>query len=171
MGMGKSGNSDRFIFLGSKITVDGDCSHEIKRRLLLGRKAMINLKSIKKVRHHSADKSLYSQSYGFSSSQVQMWELDHKEGWEPKNRCFRIVVLEKILESPLDSREIKPVSPKRNQPWIFNGRTDAEAEAPILWLPDVKSRLITQWTWLWENSGGYWRTGKPSMLQFMGSIR
>ena len=109
-----------FIFLCSKITADGNCSHDIKRRLLLGRKAMTNLKSIKKVRHHSADKSLYSQSYGFSSSQVQMWELDHKEGWEPKNWCFRIVVLEKILESPLDSREIKPVSPKRNQPWIFN---------------------------------------------------
>ena len=71
-----------------------------------------------------------------------MWELDHKEGWEPKNWCFLIVVLEKTLESPLDSKEIKPVNPKGNQPWIFIGRTDAEADAPILWPPDVKSQLI-----------------------------
>ena len=84
----------------------------------------------------------YSQSYSFSSSCVQMWELDYKEGWAPKNWCFWTMVLEKTLKSPLDSKEIKPVNPKRNQPWIFIGRTDAEAEAPILWLPDVKSQLI-----------------------------
>ena len=83
-----------------------------------------------------------SQSYGFSSSHVQMWELDHKEGWALKNWCFQNVVLEKTLVSPLDSKEIKPVNPKGNQPCIFIGRTDVEAEGPILWPPDEKSQLI-----------------------------
>ena len=96
---------------------------------------------IKKQKHHFADKGPYSQSYGFSSSHVKMWELDHKEGWVLKNWCFRTLVL-KTLESPLDCKEIKPVKPKGNQPWIFIGRTDAKAEAPILWPPDVMSRLI-----------------------------
>ena len=82
--------------------------------------------------NHFANRVPYSQSYGFSSSHVWMWELDHKEGWEPKNWCFLIVVLEKTLESPLDSKEIKQVNPKENQPWIFIGRTDAKAEAPVL---------------------------------------
>ena len=89
-----------------------------------------------------ADKGLYSQSYGFSSSVVWMWELDHKESWAEKNWCFWTVVLEKVLESPLDCKEIKPVNPKGNQPWIFIVRTDAETETPILWPPDVKSWLI-----------------------------
>ena len=97
---------------------------------------------IKKQRHHFANKDPSSQSYGFSSSRVWMWELDYKESWVPKNWCFWIVVLEKTLQSPLDSKEVKPVNPKGNQSWIFIGRTDAEAEAPILWPPDVKSRLI-----------------------------
>ena len=97
---------------------------------------------IKKQRHHFANKGPSNQSYGFSSSRVQMWELDHKEGWTPKNWYFRTVVLEKTLESPLDSKEIKRVNPKGDQPWIFIGRTDAEAEAPILWPPGVKSWLI-----------------------------
>ena len=131
-----------FIFLGSKITADGDCSHEIKRCLLLGRKAMTNLDSVIKPRHHFTDKGLYSQSYGSSSSHACIWELDHKEVWVLKNWCFWILMLEKTLESPLDCKEIKPVNPKGNQPWIFIGRTDAEAEAPILWPSDVKSRLI-----------------------------
>ena len=101
-----------FIFLGSKITVDGDCSHEIKRCLLPGRKAMTNLDSIlKKQRHHFASKGSYSQIYDFSSR-----ELDYKEGWELNNWCFWNVVLEKTLESPLDSKEIKPINPKGNQP-------------------------------------------------------
>ena len=100
-----------FIFLGSKITADGDCSHEIKRCLLLGRKAMTNLDSILKSRHYFANKSPPSQSYGFSSSHVQIWELDHREGWASKNWCFWIAVLEKTLEGPLDNK-IKPVSPK-----------------------------------------------------------
>ena len=133
-----------------------------------------------------------SQSYGFYSSHVQMWELDHKEGWAPKNWCFRTVVLKKTLERPLDSREIKPVNPKGNQPWIIIGRADAEGDAPILWPPDLKSRLIrkdpdarkrltaggeggdigwgvwmvspTQSTWVWVNSGRQGRTGKPGVL-------
>ena len=101
-----------FILLGSKITVDGDCSHEIKRRLLLGRKTMTNLNSILKSRHHFADKCSYHQSYTSSSSHVQKWELDHKDGWTLKNWCFQIVVLEKPLESPLECKEIfKAVNP------------------------------------------------------------
>ena len=97
-----------FIFLGSKITADGDSSHEIKRHLLFGRKTMTNLDSILKNRHHFANKGPYSQSDSFSSSQVQMWELDHKEGWALKNWCFQVVVLEKTLESPLGCKKIKP---------------------------------------------------------------
>ena len=130
---------------------------------------------VKKQRYHFADKDPCSQSFGFSSSHVCMWKLDDKEGWVLKNLCFWIVV----LESPLDCK-IKLVSPKGNQPWIFIGKTDAEAEAPILWLPDVKSWLTgktlmlgkiegsmrreqrrwdgwmaspTQWTWVYANSG------------------
>ena len=95
----------------------------------------------KKQRHHFVNKGPHSQSYGFSSSHVWMWEFDHKEGWVLKNWCFWIAVLEKTLESPLDSKEIKPVNPKGNKPWITIGRTDAEAEAPIVRSPDVKNRL------------------------------
>ena len=120
-----------FIFLGSKITADGDCSHEIRRHLFLD-----------KLRHHFANKGSYKEGYGLSSSHVCTWELDHKEGRAPKKWCFQTVVLEKILESPWDSREIKPINPKGNQCWIFIGRADAEAEAPILWPPDVKRWLI-----------------------------
>ena len=95
---------------------------------------------IKEQRHYTADKGPSNHSYGFSSSHIQMWELDHEEGWALKNWCFRIVVLEKTLESPLDCKEIKPVNPKGNQPWIFIGRTNWEA--PILWPPEAKSQLI-----------------------------
>ena len=135
-----------FILRGSQITADGDCSHEIKRCLLLGRKTMTNFywQHIKKQRHYFADKGLSSQSYGFSRSHVWMWELDYKEGWAPKNWCFWTVVLEEALESPLDCKEIQPVHPKGNQSWIFIGRTDAEAEAPGLWSPDVENWLIRQ---------------------------
>ena len=97
---------------------------------------------IKKQRYHFANKSPYSQSYVFSSSHVRMWELDNKESWALKNWCFWAVVLEKTVESPLDCREIKPVIPKGDQSWVFSGRTDAEAEAPILWPLDVKSQVI-----------------------------
>ena len=94
-----------------------------------------------------------SQSYGFSSIHVYMWVLDHKEGWALKNWCFQIVVLEKTLESPLDCKEIKLVNPKGNQPWIFSGRTDAEAEASILWPPDVKNWFL----WKDSDAGKDWR--------------
>ena len=106
-----------------------------------GRKAMTNLDSIVKSRDITLPtKATYSEIYGFSSSHVWTWELDHKEGWAPKNWCFQIVVLEKTLESPMDCKEIQPVNPKGNQPWIFIGKTDAEA--PILWPPDTNSQLI-----------------------------
>ena len=108
---------------------------------------------IKKQRHYFANKGPSSQSYGFSSSHGWMWELDHKEGWAPKNWCFWTVVLEKTLESPLNSKKIKPLNPKGNQSWIFIGRTDAEAEAPILWPPDVKS----QFTGKDPDTGKDWR--------------
>ena len=128
-----------FIFLGSKITADGDCSHEIKRRLLLGRKAMTNLRSILKSRDITlSTKFRLVKAMVFP---VVMWELDHKESWAPKNWCFWTVVLEKTLESPLDCKEIQPVNPKGNQSWIFIGRTDAEAQVPTLWPPDAKNWL------------------------------
>ena len=105
---------------------------------------------VKKQRLHFVDKGLYSQSCSFSRSHVWMWQLDYKEGWVP-NWCFRNVVLKKTLESSLDSKEIKPVNPKGNQPWIFTGRTDVKAEAPILWPPDVKSQLtVKKKAWCWE---------------------
>ena len=97
---------------------------------------------IKKQRYYFANKGLHSQSYGFSSGHVWMWELDHKESWAPKNWCFWTVVLEKTLESPLYCKEIKSVNPKGNQSWIFIGRTDGEAETPILWPPNAKNWLI-----------------------------
>ena len=130
-----------FIFLDSKITVDDDCSHEIKRHLLLGRKAMTNLDTVLKSKDITLLTKVYIV-YGFSSSHVQMWKLNHKKDWALKNWCFQIVVLAKTLERPLDCKEIKPVNPKGNQPWILVGRTDAETEAPILWTPDTKSWLI-----------------------------
>ena len=131
-----------FIFGGPKITADGDCSHEIKRHLLLGRKVMANLDNILKSRDYFANKGPSSQGYGFSSDHVWMRDLDYKGSWAPKNWCFWTVVLEQPLESPLDCKEIQPVHPKGNQPWILTGRTDAETETPILWPPDVKNQLI-----------------------------
>ena len=103
---------------------------------------MTNLDSILKSRHYFANKGLSSQGYGFSSGHVWMWELDCEESWAPKNWCFWSVVLEKTLESPLDCKEIQPVYPKGDQSGVFIGRTDAEAETPILWPPDAKSWLI-----------------------------
>ena len=128
------------ILGGSKITADGDCSHE---RTLAPWKESYDTprQRIKKQRHHFADKGLYSQNYCFSNSHVWMWELDCEESWAPKNWCFWTVVLEKTLASPLDCKEIQPVHPKGVQSWVFIGRTDAEAETPILWPPNVKSRL------------------------------
>ena len=116
---------------------------------------------IKKQRHHFAHKSPYSQSYGFSSSYIWMWELNDKEGWVLKNCYFWTVVLEKTLESPLDCKEIKPVNPKGNQFRIFIGRTDAEAETPILWPFDAKNRLI----WKDPDSGKDWRQEEKRMTE------
>ena len=153
---------------------------------------MTNLDSMLK----SRDKGLSSQSCGFSSSYVWMWELDYKESWAPKNWCFWTAVLQKTLESPLDCKEIQPVHPKGDQSWVFIGTTDVEAETPILWPPDVKNLLI------WKDadagkieggrrrgqqrmrcldgitdlmdmnlsrSGSWWWTEKPGVLQSMGS--
>ena len=123
-----------FIFLGSKITADYVYSHEIKRCLLLGRKAMTNLVNILKSRDIT-DKGPSSQSYDFSSNHVWMWELDHKESWMLNNWCFWIVVLEKTLESLLVFEEIKPDNPKGNQSWISIEKTNGEAKVPMLWPP------------------------------------
>ena len=116
---------------------------------------------MKKQRYHFASKGPYSQSYGIFSSHRQMWELNHTEDWELKNWCFKIVVLEKILESSLDCKEIKPVHHKGSQPWIFNGRTDAEVEATILCSPDVKSQLIRQD----PDAGKDWRQKKKRVAE------
>ena len=107
---------------------------------------------IKKQRHYFANKGLSSQGYGFSSSHIWMWELEYKESWSPKNWCFWTVVLEKTLESPLDSKEIQPVYPKGDQSWVFIGRTDVETETPILWPPDAKSWLL----WKDSDAGKVW---------------
>ena len=137
-----------FNILGSKITADGDCSHEIQRHLLLGRKVMTNQKQ----RHYFANRGLSNQGYGFSSGHVWMWELDCEESWVLKNWCFWTVVLEKTLESLLDCKEMQPVHPKRDQSWVFIGRTDAEAETPILWPLHAKSWLI----WKDPDAGKDW---------------
>ena len=113
---------------------------------------------VRKQRHYFASIGPTSQSCGFSSSYVWMWELDHKESWAPKNCCFLTVLLEKIPESLLNCKEIQSVNPKGNQSCIFIGRADAEAEPPILWPPDVKNWLIWKDTnagidWRWEEKG------------------
>ena len=143
-----------FIFLGSRITADGNNSHEIKRHLPLGRKAMTNLDNVLKSRDITLPtKVRLVKAMVFLN--VQMWKSDSHsvvsiEGWALKNWCFWTVVLEKTLECPLDCREIQPVHPKGNQSWIFIGRTDAEAETPILWPPDAKNWLIWKRLWCWE---------------------
>ena len=132
-----------FIFGGSKITADGDCSHEIKRCLLLGRNAITNLESALKSRDITLlTKICIIKAMVFSvvMYRCESWNIKKAES-QRIDWCFQIVVLEKTLESSLNCKEIKPVNSKRNQPWIFTGRTDAEAEAPILWPPDAKSQL------------------------------
>ena len=178
-------------------SLQSDYSHEIKRLLILGRKAMTNLDSILKSRDIALSTKIHTvKTMVFFSSHVQMWELGHKGGWAPKKWFFWTTVLKKTLESPSDSKEIKSVNPKGNQSWIFIGRTDAEAEAPIVWAPDAKSQTIgkdpdsgkdwgqeekgetedymvgwpsTQWTRVCSNSRRCWRTGKSDVLQPMGS--
>ena len=124
------------------------------KKTLLGRKVMTNLDSILKSRDVTLpNKGPSNQGYGFSSSHVWMWLLNYKETWALKNLCFWTMVLEKNLESPLDCKELKPVNPKGNRSWIFIGRTDVEAETPIVWPPDVKSWLI----WKDSDAGKDWR--------------
>ena len=130
-----------FIFLGSKITVEGVCSHEIKTLASWKKSYNKPTQCIKRQRHFFAFKGPSSQSYDFSSSQVQMWELDHKEDRAPKNWCFWTVVLEESWES-LGMQGKQTSQSWRKSPWIFIGRTDVEAVAPILWPPDMKIWLI-----------------------------
>ena len=128
-----------FILGGSKITADGDCRNEIRRHLLPGRIVMTNLDSILKSRDITLPTKVYLIK---ASGHIWMWELDCEGRWVPKNWCFLTVALEKTLESPLDCKEIQPVHPIGDQSWVFIGRTDVEAETPILWPPDVKNWLI-----------------------------
>ena len=123
-----------FLFLGSKITVDGDCSHEIRRRFLHGRWVMTNLDSVLKSRDITLlTKVSIVKAMVFPVVILWLWELDHKEGRMPKNWCLWAVVLEKTPKSPLDGKEIKPVNLKGDQPWTFTGRTDAKDETPVFW--------------------------------------
>ena len=188
-----------FIFSGSKTNADGDCSHEIKRCLLLGREAMTNLDSILKSRDIALPTKV--RLVKAMVSPVAMYGC---ESWTIKKaEHYWTVVLEKTLENPLDCKEIKPINPKVNQSWIFIGRTDVEAETPILWQPDSKNWLIgkdpdagkdwrwkkkgtiedemvgwhhrcefvASWIWVCISSRSWWWTGKSSMLQSMGSQR
>ena len=159
--MGNSGNSGWLYFFGSKITAYGDCSHEIKRHLLLGRKVMINLYSILKIRDITLPTKVCLVKAMVFPVFMYGRELDYKKDWAPKNWCFWTVVLEKTLESPLDCKEIQPVHPKGNQSWIFIGWMEAEAETPILWSPDVKNWLI------WKNlgTGKNWRQEEKGMTE------
>ena len=188
-----------FTFLGSKITADGDCSHEIKRHLLLGRKVMTNLDIILKSRDITLPtKVCVVKAMFFSCSHVWMWELDYKESWALKYWCIWTMVLENTLESPWNFREIQPVHPKRNQSWIlivknswsWNSSTVATwyKELTHLQKPWCWERLKvggegddtgwdgwmaspTQWTWIWINSGNWWWKGRSGMLQSMASQR
>ena len=119
---------------------------------------------IKRQRHYFANKGPSSQSYGFSSSCVWIWELDYKESWALKNWCFWTVVLKKTLESPLDCKGIHPVHPKGNQSWIFIGRIDAEGKTPILWPPDVKSWLVWKDPDAGKDWGQEWRWRQDEMV-------
>ena len=158
---GNNGNSNRLHFLGAPkslqmvtvtMKIKDACSLEKKKNYDKPRQ------HFKKQRHYLTDKGPSSQSYGFSSSHVGIWELDHKEGWVPKNWCFQTVLLEKTLESPLDCNEIKQVNPKRNQSWVFIGRTDAEAEAPILWCEELTH-------WKRPDAGKDWRQEEKGMTE------
>ena len=132
-----------FIFLGSKITADSDWGHEIKRQLLLGRKAMTNLDSILKSKDLTLPTKVHLvKAMVFPIVMYGCESCRSAECWVPKKGCFWTVVLEKTLESPLVCKEIQPVHPKGNQSWMFVGRTDAEAETPILLTPDVKKCLL-----------------------------
>ena len=156
-----------FFFLGSKITADGDCSHEIEKHLLLGRKAMINLDSILKRRDITFLTKIHlvkAMVFPVVMNGCERWTI--KKSWVLKNWCFWTVVLEKTLKSPLDCKEIQPVHPKGNQSWLFIRRMDAEAEMPILWPPDVKNGLIGKG----PDAGKDWRQEEKGMtwVQMVG---
>ena len=180
-----------FIFLVSKITSGGDCSHEIKRCLLLGRKAMTNLSSVFKSRDITLPTKVHLVKAMVFLVVMYGCELDQKENWVPKNWCLLTVCWRRFLRILLECKKIKLVSPKGNQPWAFIVRTDAETEAPVIWPPYVKSQLVRKdldtgkvWRWkekgatedemvgwhhwldgcVWASSGRWERTGKPSML-------
>ena len=142
-----------FIFGGSNITADGDCSHEIKGRLLLGRKVMTNLDRILKTRDITLPTKVRLVKAMVFPVVMWMWELDSEESWVLKNWCFWTMVLEKTVESPLDCKEIQPVHSEGDQPWDFFGRNDAKAETPGLWPPYVKSWLIGKYS----DAGRHWR--------------
>ena len=149
-----SGNNGKLNFWPQKSLQMVIAAMELKNTP--GKKSYDQLRQhIEKQRHYFANNGLSSQGYGWSSSNVWMWVvmLDYKESWAPKNWCFRTVVLEKALESPLDFKQIQRAHPKGDQPWVFTGRTDVEAETPILWSPDMNNWLI------WKNSdaGRDWR--------------
>ena len=187
-----------FIFLGSKITTDGDCSHEIKRCLLLGRKVMTNLDSIFKSRDYSANKGPSSQGYGFSHGHVWMWELDCEESWALKNWCFWMWYWRRLLRVPWTASRsnqsiLKEISPE----YLFEGlmlKLKLKYFGHLMWwanslektlmLGKIKGRRRRRvtgdemvWaspirrTWTWANSGRQWRTGKPGMLQSLGLPR
>ena len=150
------------IFLCSNITVDSDCSHEIKRCLLLGRKAMTNLNSVLKSRDITLPTKVHiikAMVFPVVMYGCESWTI--KKSWTPKNWCFQIVVLEKTLESPLDYKEIKPANHKGNQSWIFIERTVAKVEAPIPWPPDAKSWLIGKD----PDAGKVWRQKEKRVVE------
>ena len=151
---GNNGNSEKLYFWGFQTQCRWWLQPLNEKTLALWKKSYDQPRQhVKNQRYYFANKGPSSQSYGFSSSHVWMWELDYKESWAPKNWCFWTVVLEKTLESPLDCKEIQPGHPKGNQSWIFIGRTDAEAETPILWPPAAKGWLI----WKDPDVGKDWR--------------
>ena len=151
---GSNGKSDRLYFLGLQNHCRWWLQPWNQKTLAPWKKSYDQPRQhIKKQRHYFTDKDWSSQSYGFSSSHVWMWELDYKESWVPKNWCFWTMVLKKTLECPLDSKEIQPVHPEGNQSWIFIGRTDAEGETLIFWPPVAKNWLI----WRDPDPGKDWR--------------
>ena len=183
------GNSGWLYFGGSKITADGDCSHEIKRHLFFERKAMTNVGSILKSRDLTLPAKVHLVKAVVFSIVMYGCELNYKESWAPKNWCFWTVVLEKTLESPWDYKKIQPVHSKGNESWMFIGRTDVDSNTLATWCeelthlkrPQCWERLKaggegddrgwdgwmaspTQWTWAWVNSGSWWWTGRPGVL-------
>ena len=150
-----------FIFWGSKITADGDCSHEIKRCLLHGRQVMTNLDSTLKSRDITLPTKVRLAKAMIFPLVMYGCELNGEESWALKNWCFWTVVLEKTLKSPLDCKEIQPVHPKGDQSWVFIGRTDVEAETPILWPPNVTSWLISKD----PDAGKDWRQEEKGMTE------